>query len=52
MGFMIIDIIIGPLSLILNIYFAIVTVEVAITISDIMLLLRIFCLEKIRLVFN
>lgn len=48
---MIIDIISGPLSLILNIYFAIVSVEVAITISDIMLLLRIFCLEKIRLDF-
>ncbi|CAD8195184.1 unnamed protein product [Paramecium octaurelia] len=51
-GFMIIDIISGPLSLILNVYFAIVTVEVAITISDIMLLLRIFCLEKIRLLIK
>jgi hypothetical protein len=43
-----IDIVSGPISLVINIYNVVITEEVAITVSDILLLLRIFCLEKIR----
>ena len=43
-----IDIVSGPISLAINVYNVVITEEVAITVSDILLLLRIFCLEKIR----
>ncbi|KAM3134127.1 hypothetical protein pb186bvf_013748 [Paramecium bursaria] len=50
LGFAILDILSGPLSFLLNIYY--INSEVTINFADILLLLRIFCLERIRLLIR
>lgn len=47
-AFIVLDIISGPLSVAFNIYNWTLMNPYTITVADILLLLRIFCLEKIR----